>query len=152
VSDDTKLMSIDTLAGQFRESAELQRYCDQQYVTIQRLQQENTALRAELLHVRDLLSSTTELVPKNQDPVRIEVTPEQAICEIQISKIQEKAQVRELSLEETKRLEILIKALYLIKESEKQEIVPDFVKLPPGTNVLSLEQIAASPEPQPESD
>lgn len=76
-------------------------------------QRENAALRKEVAHLKELLTFTAPLVSKE---VKIEVVKEQATCEIQLRMLHDKAQTRELTLEETKRLEILIKSLYLIKD------------------------------------
>lgn len=76
-------------------------------------QKENLALRKEVAHLKELLTFTAPLISKE---VKIEVTKEQAACEIQLQMLNVKAHDRELTLEETKRLEILIKSLYLIKD------------------------------------
>lgn len=103
------------------------------YKTIDSLKKENKALRHEVDHLKELLTYTAPLVSKN---VRIEVPKEQAACEIQLRMLHEKAQGRELTLEETKRLEILIKSLYLIKdkatgitvESDDEASIEDLTK------------------------
>lgn len=74
---------------------------------------EIASLRKENAHLKELLTATVPLISKE---IKIEVTKEQATCEIQLRMLYEKAQHRELTLEETKRLEILIKSLYLIKD------------------------------------
>jgi hypothetical protein len=83
------------------------------YRTISQMQKENAALRAECGHLKELLTATAPLISKD---VHIEVPKEQAACEMQLVLLYEKSQQRELTLEETKRLEILIKSLYLIKD------------------------------------
>lgn len=147
-------MSLDnttTLYSQFESAAQLQEYCDVQFKTIEKLKRENEALKAEVSHLKDLLASTTKLLHPN-DPVRMEVSDEQAICEIQIEKLREKAFSRELTLEETKRLEILIKSLHSIREKGSDAVETSFTRLPPGATLEALTLLAASPEPQPEAD
>lgn len=83
------------------------------YKSIEKYQKENEALRKEVTHLKELLTFTAPLINKE---VRIEVPKEQAACEIQLEMLHRKSKERELTLEETKRLEILIKSLYLIKD------------------------------------
>lgn len=80
------------------------------------IQKQNTELKLEIAHLKDLLAASVPLIGNN---INIQVPKEQAACEIQIEMINAKAKDRELSLEETKRLEILIKSLYLIKDKSK---------------------------------
>jgi hypothetical protein len=80
---------------------------------IEVLQKENTALRGEVNHLKELLTYTAPLISND---VRIEVPKEQSACEVQLRMLHDKSLQRELTLEETKRLEILIKSLYLIKD------------------------------------
>lgn len=146
---DADFVSIVTLAGEFADYSELQSYCDTQYTTIDLLNKENHDLKLKVKHLEELLVATNKLT---DDVVKIEVTPEQAICEIQIQKLQDKASQRELTLEETKRLEILVKSLYLIKEKTGTAISADFVALPAHTPLAQLEQIAATPDAQTPSE
>lgn len=81
-----------------------------------KLQKENTLLKKEVNHLKELLATSVPLIGGN---INIQVPKEQAACEIQIEMINTKAKDRELTLEETKRLEILIKSLYLIKDKSK---------------------------------
>lgn len=89
---------------------------------IERLQKENSALRKEVDHLKELLTATAPLIGGD---VKIEVPKEQAACEIQLRILHDKAQQRELTLEETKKLEILIKSLYHIKDKSTGTIIGD---------------------------
>lgn len=109
-----------------------------QAATIERLTEENIKLKQELAHAKSLVAQPTT---QTLAPVKIAVPFEQSICEIQIKKLQEKAQARELTLEETKRLEILIKSLYLVRE-KTPPASPDETDLPEGTTMDSLAIIA----------
>jgi hypothetical protein len=100
---------------------ELEKEATAQYRTIEVLQKENLALRAEMQHLKELLTSTAPLMT---GAVRIEVPKEQAACEVQLKMLHDKALQRELSLEETKRLEILIKSLYLVKDKNSETTIP----------------------------
>jgi hypothetical protein len=140
----------DDLKGIIELDGELRTYSNEQYAVILALKEENDKLKTEVLHLKTLLIAATPLVPV--EPVKIEVSPEQAICEIQINKLQEKAQSREMTLEETKRLEILIKSLYLIKEKGSGAISAEYTNIPANTTLESLAQIASTPDPQSGSD
>ena len=83
------------------------------FKSVDKYQKENEALRKEVIHLKELLTFTAPLINKE---VKIEVPLEQSACEIQLRMLHEKSKTRELTLEETKRLEILIKSLYLIKD------------------------------------
>jgi hypothetical protein len=139
------VVAITTKAGNFKSVSELVAYNNAQFDTLCALQKENHELRKNVEHLQELLTSTTSLV-SSPDPVKIEVSTEQAICEMQIKKLEESAAQRQLSLEETKRLEILIRSLYLIKEHGEGAISADFTSLPMGTSISALAEIASTPD------
>lgn len=148
---DDKLVSIEGLGEKFDSQADLQKYCDAQYQVITNLKKENKVLRAELEHLKDLLSAATELTSIAAPTIKVEISPAQVICEMQILKIYDDAAVRQLTLEETKRLEILIKSLNLLKKEGEGAITPEFAKLPPGVNLLNLAKMASLPDKKPEA-
>lgn len=113
-----ELDNIITLAGKFEKWSDLQAYCDSQYTTIKFQNDKIRALEEEIKHLKTLLSSTTQLV---SDPTKknLEVpSNEQLICEVQLEKLKEVAKERELTLEETKRFDLLNKNLLLIKNAQ----------------------------------
>lgn len=152
MSKDDKLITIETLVGQFDKVADLQAYCDVQYRSINQLTLEKDALVKEIGHLKDLLASTTILLHDSQEDKLSEVSSEEAICQIQIEKLREKAFTRELTLEETKRLEILVKSLHLIRTKGTSAVPVDYTMIPSGSSVEQLAQLAAGPEPQSDSD
>lgn len=99
---------------------ELEKESQALYSSIDKYQRENDALRKEVAHLKELLTFTAPLIKSD---VKIEVPKEQAACEIQLEMLHRKAKEREMTLEETKRLEILIKSLYLIKDKASGIIV-----------------------------
>ena len=108
------MADIITLAGKFKNAKELQLYTDSQYIALKSALDEITRLKEEVSHLKQLLSSTVPLV--GEPPIeKIIVSQEQAILEAQISHLHERALSRELTLEETKRLDLLIKNLNLVK-------------------------------------
>ena len=136
--------NIETLAGNFKSYSELQEYCDAQFVVVKNLTTENQKLKAELEHIKTLLAGSVPLIEKQPELPKIEVSAEQAICEMQIKKLQQTAMQRELTLEETKRLDLLIKNLYLSK-GQSTQIVEN--KINPGAySDAELMSIASQPE------
>lgn len=109
----SKVVSISTLAGEFKNITELQEYCNAQYAALNSSLGRVKELEEEIAHLKTLLEGSTQLVEEKKP--ELEVSPEQAICEMQIQKLQKAATQRELTLEETKRLDLLIKNLYLAK-------------------------------------
>lgn len=135
------LESITTLAGQFKTHTELQQYCDAQYITLQKAYERIQRLEGELTHLKSVLAST----PLTDNPVQIITSDEQSICEMEIQRLKETAMQRGLTLEETKRLDLLVKNLFLSKEQRKDLNVP-FKNL---SNISrdTLIEIASQPDP-----
>jgi hypothetical protein len=147
---DEKLQDMATLETSFAEQEAVEQFVRQQHVVIESLRKELARVKEERDHLKSLLSASTPLL--SNSTVQIEVSPEQAICEIQIKMLRDRASDRELTLEETKRLEILVKSLVLIKEKTNAAIPVEFSHVPAGVSLDSLAQLAASPDPQPEAD
>ena len=133
------MADIITLAGAFKDELSLQAYCDAQFQLIEQLRDSNAKLEAEVAHLKTLITDTVPVLSK--DVVKIEVPLEQAICEMQIAKLQRTAMDRDLTLEETKRLDLLIKNLYLAK-GQSTAIIADYSKLPPNVSEAALIEIA----------
>lgn len=100
----------------------LERQSEQLFKAIDKYQKENEALRNEVVHLKQLLTFTAPLISRG---IKIEVPKEQAACEMQLEMLHKKSKERELTLEETKRLEILIKSLYLIKDKATDVNISD---------------------------
>jgi hypothetical protein len=116
----------------------------QHFLLLETLQKENEDLKFQVGHLKELLTSTAPLI--GGDVSIIEVPQEQAICEIQLRMLNEKAHGRELTLEETKRLEILVKSLYLIKERQGSAIPTEFANIPKHLSLEDLGSIASTNE------
>ena len=136
------LQTISTLAGTFENSIDLQQYCDAQYLTLQKQNEQIKKLQDEISHLKRILASTPLV---DGDIVRIVASTEQEICEIEIQRLKETSMQRGLTLEETKRLDLLVKNLFLSKEQAK-DVVPSFRNFSNISND-TLIQIASTPEP-----
>jgi hypothetical protein len=107
---DDNTVDIKVLGGKFKKG-ELQEYCNKLYISLQKSEERIKQLEFENDHLKELLSSTTPLVENTFNP-----TSEQQICEIQIELIKKQGMEKQLSLDDTKRLETLVKILKIIKE------------------------------------
>ncbi|NJO65478.1 MAG: hypothetical protein HC836_47515 [Richelia sp. RM2_1_2] len=77
------------------------------------LEQENIELKRQI-------QSLTKLVPQSS---MFEVSDEQIICETEVKRLRDIALSRPLNLEETKKLDILLKNLKSIKETNKEKVI-----------------------------
>ncbi len=134
------LESISKISEKFQTETELQQYCDRQYVALKQARDIIQSLRSEVTHLKVLLSSSNHLV--NSPPELIVKSVEQSICEIQIEMLRGEAMSRQLTLEETKRLDLLVKNLLLCKGAYK-DIKADYTALPKGLSSRELLEIAA---------
>jgi DNA-binding transcriptional regulator/RsmH inhibitor MraZ len=99
---------IITLAGAFKTQKDLQEYCDSQFVAMRAAIEKIKSLQDEVTHLQQLLASTTPLI-SDENTTRIIVTPEAALVDAQIQLLQRAAMTRQMSLEEVKTLDLLIK-------------------------------------------
>ena len=104
------MADIITLGGTFKTYSDLQRYCDTQFVALKSAVEKIQTLEKEVQHLQELLVASVPLV---SNPII--VSHEQALLEAQINLIHQRALDKELTLEETKRLDLLIKNLNLIR-------------------------------------
>lgn len=102
---------MDDIKGLSKKSKkDLEQYSVAQDTVIFKLQKEIEFLREKLSHLE------TTLVKQSV------ITPEEMICVEQIALIKRTSTGRELSLDEVKRLDILIKNLRLIKDQSTQAV------------------------------
>lgn len=80
---------------------ELEKINTEQYKIIQKLGEELAIREHKLKHLEKLLMQT--------NPIVIEVSAEEEICELQIERLRNAAQTRDLTLEEARRLDIFIR-------------------------------------------
>lgn len=103
------MSDIDEMAKKFESTAELQEYAQAQFNVIRKLQKENNDLKKkneELM--KNAQASSTSIAPDPKDL--------QSICELEIAKLRNSSLQRELTLEETRKLEIYSKVLNSTKK------------------------------------
>lgn len=119
---------IISLSSRFTTAIEWQDYCNK--------------LKLELLGCQQRIR---DLEYQISNPAEKKKTPEQIICELEIEKLRTSSLSRSLTLEETKRFDLLVKNLLLSREAQKNE------KVEPIGPVISISQhdlisIASLPE------
>lgn len=103
---------IITLAGEFKEVAELREYCNHQYTLIAKILQENSSLKEEISHLKTLVVGVVPVFQESfVEPMSLE--DEEMICIMQIQRLKDISQKRELTLDEVKKLDLLHKNLKL---------------------------------------
>lgn len=127
--------TIDKMAQQFKSISELQMYCDAQYQTIINLTKRINDLEAQKIHLEKLLSESTPIVKENASEIQLlaEGTDQETICRIQLKKLRDKSMNgEELTLEETKRVEIYTKLILSIEANQKKDPEDHSKKLDDG--------------------
>lgn len=145
MSDEAKLVTIKTLSNDFTKS-ELQEYANKQHIALTRAQLRIKELEEELSHLRTLLTTTAPLINVTEDnKVEIITTPEKEIVETQIQILKRRSLDRELSFEDAKKLETLVRTAKMI---DGDKIVKaEKAKSQPADNVLLALASQASTEP-----
>lgn len=100
--------------NELKDVAEWRLYAESLFNALQKSEALSKQLNEKIEHLESLLKATdNKLIP---------IPIEQLICELQIKMLHDAAMSRQLSLEETKRLDLLVKNLYLTK-GQATEIV-----------------------------
>lgn len=134
MSDEAKLVTIKTLSNDFSKS-ELQEYANKQHIALTRAQLKIKELEEEVSHLKTLLTTTAPLIHVTEDnKVEIITTPEKEIVETQIQILKRRSLDRELSFEDAKKLETLVRTAKMI---DGDKIVKaEKAKAQPSDNVL----------------
>jgi hypothetical protein len=106
------IISIDQLRKQFSEKTSLEEwktFSEMQNSLIEKYQSEIALLRQKNSQLEHLINQKTPQLVS-------ELTPEEIICLQQIRRLENSSTSRELTLEEVKRLDLLVKNLKLIRE------------------------------------
>lgn len=109
------MADIITLAGTFKSQKELQAYADAQYLALKGAHEKIKKLEEEVTHLQTMLAANTALIEDSRVE-RLIKTPELAIIEAQIQILQNRAMQKELTLEEVKTLDLLIKNKKLLSD------------------------------------
>lgn len=130
------ICDIVTLSGKFKTYSDLHQYTNQQYLALQAAAEKISKLEAEVSSLQKQLNAP---IQTDQNVSRIIVTAEEGICEQQINILQDRSFQRELTLEEIKKLDLLIKNKRLIKE--QATMIPGDVKKPDPKNYSNAQLV-----------
>lgn len=119
-------MNVDEMAQQFSTVADLKAYANSQFRTIVEQSKKIHSLEEEITHLKKLLSDNAPLVkdPSKKIELYNDVSDQEAICRMELTKLKTLSIERDLSLEEAKRTEIYTKLLISLTEKSKKIIDP----------------------------
>lgn len=113
-----------SIIQQFKDFASLQQFAESQKRTIDELTQKIATLQDENLQLKSLHESTAPLFGGAA------ISNEELICLKQIQDMKQISDSRPLTLDETRRLDILIKNLQTVRASGKKDSGNSFTDLP----------------------
>lgn len=137
--------SIDKMAAQFTSLEELQAYCDAQYKTILTL---NNKLQSSEKELEDLRNEIAKLKQeqllnnaKQSSSNQFATSDEETACVIQIAMLKEHALSRELTMDETKKLDTFVRVLQSIRSKEVKPKGQELSDLPAEDLMLMRDSI-----------
>lgn len=102
--------------------AELQAFASAQQRTILELNKKVNALEQENVKLKKTIASTEMEAKKSEDKtINANISDEQAICEMQLNILRDRSIEGELTLEESKKVELFAKLLLQLRNPEKKE-------------------------------
>jgi hypothetical protein len=104
---------INKISKDFEEVSELKALCEKQYRELVSLLEKNKLLESEVEHLKTLLVSNDSFIIPAQN-----ISLEEMICLEQIAILKKNSQVGELTLEESKKVDLYIKALRIIRNKD----------------------------------
>ena len=116
-------MSLSSMFQETKELSDLQAFCEAQQKTILGLTKKVKQLEEERDHLKGLLETTAPILPNPSSSVlpteKFLTSDQEAICRMQLTKLRDVALERELTLEETKKVEIFSKIIAAIENAPK---------------------------------
>lgn len=109
------MKDITTLFQDFQGDLEKQEYIRKQYEVILSLSEKNKALEIEVAHLKTLLINQVPVLAPVQSII---ITPEEGLIESQLKILSERAYTHELTLEEMKKVDLLLKNKKLISQKD----------------------------------
>ena len=108
------MSNLDSMSLSFKQTAELQEFCDSQQKLIIDLTKKVTLLEKEKDHLKNMLESTIPVFST------ITISDEEQIAREQLRKLNTLSKERDLTLEEAKRTDIYSKILLSLMSKNKQ--------------------------------
>lgn len=131
-------MKSNDMFDQFKDIVEMREYANAQYNTIVTQSKKITQLEEEIRHMKRLLAEATPLLPVSTDQSALHVNDEEFIARIEIKKLRDVSMARELTMEETRKLEVYAKLLHQLNNVPKKLII-DTKKMSADTLLASLD-------------
>lgn len=120
------MSKIDDITKNFEDVLEWRHFCEAQFKTITSLNKKINKLEEENSELKKLLQQTTPLLNENGtlshfEEKALELTeqgfsPAEIICHLEIYKLKQVSLRQELTMEETKKLDLLIRGLNTMKD------------------------------------
>lgn len=112
---------IDKTILQYQDFNQLQEFAQAQQKTIVQLSKKIQKLEDERDHLKQLLESSVPIIKTEGSPSveKFLTSSEEAICTMQLEKLRDISMERELTLEETRRVEIFSKILATFRNTPK---------------------------------
>lgn len=112
------------MSDDLQNVAEMQAFLSAQQKTIIELNKKVNSLEQENIKLKKTIASTDLEAKKNDDKqFKANVSDEQAICEMQLSILRDRSIEGELTLEESKKVELFAKLLLQLRNPEKKDEV-----------------------------
>lgn len=119
--------SLDEMLKSFTDSVERDQFITQQHKTILELTKKIEKLQAKNKHLEDLLQEKTPALVGEYSPMikngAIIEDHEENICRMELKKLHDTSLERQLTLEETRKVEIYTKLLVMINQKPKHEVI-----------------------------
>lgn len=132
-------MSIDSMLNDFKDLSEVKAFAEAQTRTILELNKKLRLKEEEVLNLKKILEKSTPLVELVEGEFSSELllgTDEETISKIQLSKLKEYSFVRDLTMEEARKVEIYTKVLNVSKD--KPSKIFEMQKQLPSDDLLKL--------------
>jgi dsDNA-binding SOS-regulon protein len=140
-------MSFQKMFQDFKDDVELRAFAEAQYQTILELSKKIQKLEEENSHLKQLLENSTPVLEEQKKELlgfNLDASNEEIIATIQLNKIKQISYDRELTLEETKKVEIFSKILAGLKSktTKQEEAKPEALS---NEDLMKLLSAAADP-------
>ena len=106
---------------QYKDFESLQQFAEAQQKTIIQISKKIQKIEEERDHLKTLLESSVPLIKKEGEQLgeRFLTSSEEAICVMQLEKLRDISSARELTLEETRKVEVFSKVLNAVRNAPK---------------------------------
>lgn len=120
------MSSIEEMMKSFSDQAELQAFCEQQHKTILELTKKIDKLNDKNKQLEDLLQQKAPVLVGEYAPIisagRIDEAYEENICKMELKKLHDISIERQLTYEETKKVDIFTKLIIALNQKPKSQV------------------------------